>query len=90
MTGLYASGLTACSSVKTKADVTHECKTGLGGTATCFGAAPVADVVSDPTPSPTATTVSTHVVKMAVSLPMSKEAFNADKQTKFIKVCPCG
>ena len=88
MTGLYASGFTACSSVKTKADVTPECKTALGGTANCFGAAPA--MVSVPTPSPPATTVSTHVVKMALSLPMTKEAFNADQQTKFIKVCPCG
>jgi len=38
--GLYASELTACSSVKTKGDITPECKMALGGTANCFGAAP--------------------------------------------------
>jgi len=74
--GLYASGLTGCSSVKTNNDVTVDCKTALGGSTTCFGAAPV---------SAPPTTATTHLVKMAVSLPMTKEAFNVDEQRKFKK-----
>ena len=39
-TGLYAVGLTECSAVKVKANVTVACKTALGGASSCFGLAP--------------------------------------------------
>ena len=83
----YASALTACTpiSIGTKADVTVACKTALGGASSCFGLAPVSPSPPPPPPPPppTAVTVATHVVKMAVSLPMTVDQFNADAQTKF-------
>ena len=82
--GLYAAGLTECSAVKVKADVTVACKTALGGASSCFGLAPASpSPPPPPPPPPTAVTVATHVVKMAVSLPMTEDDFNADAQTKF-------
>jgi len=82
--GLYASSLTGCSSVNTKSDVTVACKTALGGSSTCFGAAPVALPGTSPFIVPPATSSGTHVVKMAVSLPMTINEFTLDKQTKFM------